>query len=603
MLLKVRNFLYYAKQSFLFLLKMSKEYVILNLLGIILRSVNVFPSIYLARYSVELITRQVDFPVYLRTVGIILLASILLSFTEHFRSVRFQYVKDKLYAEIQLSIDKTCLCVDYETLQSKDFQERKAFAVATLQKEDLDLFIRSMNQVLQSLLIMAGVLYILSEASFWILIPFGVSTMIGLYHDYLNAKQNFEELKEETEYRRKSDYLQSMSRDFSYAKEIRLFQLKDRFKKRMDEVDELLFRAREARRKQRAPSGWLFHGSGTVLDIAVYLYFGYRVLVGSMTAGLFTACHSALWQMKNAVQDILYTLANYSVHTEALKEFFAFLSLGKLSDHLVEKEDEERECALPSIGAEIRFEHVSFRYPGAERDALHDVSITISPGEKLLVVGENGAGKSTFVKLLCGLYRPSEGKIYLNGRDISTLDPAQYFHRISAVFQDYRLFSFSIAENICALHDGEDVAVMDALRQVNLETVVEKTKNGVNTALFRNFDKDGVEFSGGETQRLAIARAIYKNAPVLVLDEPTSALDPKAEHEIYEGFQKIAENRTAVFISHRLTSVKLSDRIAVFEKGNLSEVGSHRELMIKGGLYAELYTLQAGLYHEKEATK
>jgi len=590
MFAKLKKLCYYSKLSVRFLWKNSKKYVILSLIGTALDSVSVFPTIYLTRYSVDLITGHVDFSHYLRVITVIILSALLIALIRNLLATSQNIAKQKMYAEIQLSIAKICLDTDYINIQSKEFQERKAFAVAALRNDYLDLFIKSLKQLISSVLIMVGVLYIVSEASFWILIPLSVSLGLGFYNDYLNARQNFVELREETEYRRKSAYLQRISRDFQYAKEIRLFQLKDRFKKRMDEVDELLFRAGEARRKQKGPSNWLFYGSETILDIAIYLYFGYQVLVsGAMTLGLFAACHSALWQMKLSVQDIFYVITNYSIHTEVLKEFFLFM------DHSRPYDTETTEVArYPN--AEIRFEHVCFRYPAADEDTLRDINITIRIGEKLLVVGENGAGKSTFIKLICGLYQPTSGKIYLNGVDTATIDRNQYMRQISAVFQDYQLFAFSIAENVGALHKIDDDNISRALSEVNLKTHVQKLPHGIHTELYRTFDSEGVEFSGGEMQRLAIARAICKDTPILVLDEPTSALDPKAEYEIYRCFGEISGNRTTVFVSHRLTSAKFSDTIAVFDKGRIVEHGTHEALMENKGLYAELYTMQAEMY-------
>lgn len=590
---KLKDLCYYSKLSLQFLWKNSKEYVVLTLLSIVLDSLSVFPGIYLARYSVDLITKQVKFSLYLQVITVIIAFMLFIALIGRLLTVRMEYVKQKMYAGIQLTIDQICLDTYYMNIQSKTFQERKAFAVAALQNDYLDLFIKSFKQILSSLFIISGVLYILSEVSFWILIPLAVSLVLEFYNDYLNARQNFVELKEETEYRRKTNYLQTISCDFQYAKEIRLFQLKDRFKRRMDEVDELLLRVREAHRKRRAPSNWMCYGSESLLDIAIYLYFGYQVLVSeSMTLGLFTACHSALWQVKSSVCDIFYVITNYSVQTECLKAFFEFMEYQTSSCTATLKAKRE-------TGSEIRFEHVYFRYPAAAEDTLRDINITIHTGEKLLVVGENGAGKSTFIKLLCGLYQPTSGKIYINDVDISTIDSKQYIRQLSAVFQDYQLFAFTIAENVGALHETKDALIRQALTQVNLEKLIEKTPHGIYNALYRIFDSEGVEFSGGEMQRLAIARAICKNTPILVLDEPTSALDPKAEYEIYTSFRTISENRTTVFVSHRLTSVKFSDTIAVFDKGRIIERGTHEHLMEKQGLYAELYTMQAELYNEK----
>ena len=592
---KIKTLCYYSKRSLRFLWNNSRQYVVLTLISIILDSVSAFPAIYLVSYSVDLITRHVEFSSYIRVISGIILLAVIIEVIKKILDTRKKYIKTEMYAKIQLKIDDICMNIDYENIQSKSFQENREFAIAALKEDCLDLFIHSLVQLASSILIMFGVLYIISEASFWIIIPLIVSLAIGFYYDYLNAKQNFTELKEKTEYRRKSTYLQSISRDFSYAKEIRLFNLKDRLKKRMDEVDELLFQLREARRKQRQPSGILYYSSEHILNIAIYIFFGYKVLVSqTMTLGLFTACHNALWQLKASVEDIIYVITDYGVHTQYLKGFFDFM------DYKCPHPDERTEITK-EIKAEIRFEHVFFRYPMAEEDTLQDINITIRAGEKLLIVGENGAGKSTFIKLLCALYKPTSGKIYLNGVDISTIERRQYIRQISAVFQDYQLFAFTIAENICALQKENKDAVDQALEQVNLETLVENTLHGTSSALYRIFDKDGVVFSGGEMQRLAIARAVYKDTPILVLDEPTSALDPVAEHEIYRSFRNIAPNRTTVVISHRLTSRNFSDRIAVFNKGKIVEYGTHDLLIKKQGLYAELYSIQAELYNEAKA--
>ena len=507
------------------------------------------------------------------------------------------YAKKRFYTKIKLDIDNVCLEADYADIQSKRFIENKNFAIAAMENGSIDLCIQSIKKLLSSVFIMAGVLYIISEVSFLILLPLAVSLFLNFYCDYLNARQNFIDIKEAVEYGKKSSYLQSISTDFAYAKEIRMFNLKERFQGRMDEVEQLLYRSRELRRKQRKPSGILVYSSETILEIAIYLYFGYKVLVAaSITLGQFSLYANALRQLKNSVSDIIYSITEFVVNTEYLDGLFGFLDL-KRDTSVFNGE------AAHISQAQIRFENVSFCYPFSDCDTLKNINITINEGETLLIVGENGAGKSTFVKLLCGLYRPTSGKIYLNGTDISTMDPVQYREQISAVFQDFKLFAMSIAENICAMKEKDAEKLAHALRQVDMQKQVDAAA-GADTALYRIFDENGVEFSGGEMQRLAIARAIYKDAPVLVLDEPTSALDPKAEYEIYNNFQRMAQDRTAIYISHRLSGIKFSDKIAVFHSGEIAEYGTHESLMEARGLYAELYQLQSGLYqHEKEAAQ
>ncbi len=316
-------------------------------------------------------------------------------------------------------------------------------------------------------------------------------------------------------------------------------------------------------------------------------------MTGSITLGQFSLYSNALRQLKASVNDIIYVTTEFLVNIDYLDGLFGFIDLKK------ELPASSREkLSVPQ--AQVRFENVSFRYPFSDCDALKNINITVNAGETLLVVGENGAGKSTFIKLLCGLYKPTSGKIYLNETDISDLDQAQYRGLISAVFQDFSLFAMTIAENVCAMEDKDAEKLRQAIEQVNLTDVVDRTLKKSDTSLYRIFDENGVEFSGGEMQRLAIARAIYKDAPILVLDEPTSALDPKAEYEIYNSFQKMAQGRTAVYISHRLSGTRFSDKIAVFDSGEIVEYGTHENLMKENGLYADLYSLQASLYdHER----
>lgn len=591
---KLSSFVSFSVKSIQFIWCRSKEYLILTFASIILSAVSVFPGMYLINCSIDLLTKHVDFRKYLLTVGIIILIMLFFSGVLMLIGTRLGYVKNRFYSKIRLEISKICINTDYANIQKKSFLENKKFALVVASKGSLDLFINSMQSVISSFIVIVGVIYIISEVSLILLIPIALALVIDLYNDWLNARQNFIDTKEEIEYSRKSGYLQNISSDFAYAKEIRMFNLKERFKRRMDEVDDLLFKLREQRRKRRRPLAILAYGSDTILDIAIYLYLGYKVISSAISLGRFALYSSALRQLKNSVSEVIYIITEFVVNTEYLKGFFEFME---------QRAEKKKEISAPRPAkAEICFEHVSFKYPESDIFALKDVNITINAGETLLIVGENGAGKTTFVRLLCGLYRPTEGRILFNGRDITTIPTEEYLGYISTVFQDFKLFAMSIAENICALNDDDEKRVDDALKKVDLQDKVKQTSKGKTTQLYRIFDKDGVEFSGGEMQRLAIARAVYKDSTILIMDEPTSALDPKAEYEIYSGFRRIAEGRTSVYISHRLSSVKFSDRIAVFNKGEIAELGTHDELMEKKGMYAELYSIQANLY-KQEAVK
>lgn len=247
---------------------------------------------------------------------------------------------------------------------------------------------------------------------------------------------------------------------------------------------------------------------------------------------------------------------------------------------------------------EFEFVNVSFKYPGSDSYALKNISLKFRIGEKLAVVGMNGSGKTTFIKLLCRLYDPSEGMITLNGIDIRRYKYNEYMNLFSVVFQDFKLFSFSIGDNIAAGNDVDAAKIMECIDKAGLGERLKSLPNGIDTCLYKDYDENGVEISGGEAQKLAIARAVYKDAPFIILDEPTAALDPIAEYEIYSKFDEIAGDKTTVYISHRLSSCRFCDNIAVFDGGEIVERGSHSELLARNGRYTKLWNAQAQYYKD-----
>lgn len=247
----------------------------------------------------------------------------------------------------------------------------------------------------------------------------------------------------------------------------------------------------------------------------------------------------------------------------------------------------------------VEFKDVSFKYPGAETYALRHVNMKFKVGQRLAVVGMNGSGKTTFIKLMCRLYDPTEGEILLNGVNIKKYDYDEYLSIFSVVFQDFKLFSFSLGENVAAGTNFDADSVVSALHQAGFGERLATMPDGIQTPLYKDFDKNGVEVSGGEAQKIALARALYKNAPFIILDEPTAALDPIAEYEIYSKFNEIVGDKTAIYISHRLSSCRFCDRIAVFDNGKIVQTGSHDELVAnESGRYYELWNAQAQYYTE-----
>ena len=260
---------------------------------------------------------------------------------------------------------------------------------------------------------------------------------------------------------------------------------------------------------------------------------------------------------------------------------------------------EEGEIVPEAKSYELRLENVSFRYAGADSDTIHKMNLIVHPEEKLAIVGLNGAGKTTLVRLLCGLLDPTEGRVLLNGRDIRDFNRRNYYQLLSAVFQEFSVLDVTVAENIAQISENIDYQkIYECVEKAGLTAFIQELPKGLDTHVGKEVFLDGVLFSGGQMQRLMLARALYKDGPILILDEPTAALDPIAENDIYRKYNDMTQDKTAIFISHRLASTRFCDRIIFMEDGIIMEEGSHESLLSKNGKYAKLFEVQSRYYQE-----
>ena len=389
---------------------------------------------------------------------------------------------------------------------------------------------------------------------------------------------------------REYGYFFNLLFDYSNAKYIRLYKSQKMIVNKMNKiVDFLESQFSKVIRKINKIQLPVFLAN-SLLQIVSYLYVGLKAIFGFISTGSALKYINAYSNLVNGVSSIFYSYIEISIKAEYLSYFYDYIDIkNKQYQGTIptEKRDDNE--------FEIEFRDVSFKYPNTENYVLRHVNQKIKIGSKTAVVGKNGAGKTTFIKLLCRLYDPSEGQILLNGVDIRYYDYKDYVRLFSVVFQDFNLFSFSIGENVAGSSNYDENKVIDCLKRSGFEERLKTLPEGIHSNIFQHMDK-GVEISGGEAQKIAIARALYKDAPLVILDEPTSALDPLSEYEIYKHFDSMVQDKTSIYISHRMSSCRFCDNILVFDNGEIVEEGSHEKLLKNGGLYSQLWQAQAQYY-------
>lgn len=393
---------------------------------------------------------------------------------------------------------------------------------------------------------------------------------------------------------RQINYMEQTTRSFDYAKDIRLFGMKDWLLGKQREII-----GGKEKKMLHSKSLWMInsvvsHGMQIIMTAVIYYVFITAFLRESISIGDFTLYTGLAVSFTEALSNIMNetgTLKNRSMDTD---NFRSFINI---------PEDDESNCVdLPKTDKYIfEFKNVSFRYKGQEGYALKNLNLTLEAGKRLAVVGLNGAGKTTFIKLLLRLYDVTEGEILLNGVNIKSFRRREYYELFSPVFQNVEIFAFPMSENVSMKRpeDTDKALCEKCLEQGGLKEKLDSLENGVDTQLLKVIDDGGIDLSGGEKQKLALARALYKDAPIIVLDEPTAALDALAEYNLYKSFDEIIGNKSAVYISHRLSSTRFCDNIAMFKAGEMVEQGTHEELLRNGGAYAEMFEIQAQYYKDE----
>ncbi len=510
----------------------------------------------------------------------------------------YYYTRFKIIGE---RIAKT-LSMNYETLEMPDMLDRlqKAKRATAGDYNGVVGVMRGMSSFVVQLTAVIAAVGIISTLNLWLVLVIIVLSLVQFeYFDYIRIRDKEVMWTAMAPHWRKMDYMQTVASDFSYAKDIRLYGMRRWLNKRFKEVNDIEIDHWIQSRRLWGYNGYVAGAIALVRNSVIYGWLIYDMLFGGMSIGDFMLYTGSAITLSSNISQFLQVLGGIREDSAKMDDFRSYMDIDTADKPL----SGEKFIPVPKAdGYTFEFQNVSFRYSGQETYALKNLNLTFKAGQRLAVVGLNGAGKTTFIKLLLRLYDVTEGRILCNGIDIRDFDRAEYFGLFSPAFQEVEVFAFPLSENISMRldTDTDKQKAEEYLRAAGMGEKLDNLPKGMDTELLKVLYSDGVDLSGGEKQKLALARALYKNAPVVVLDEPTAALDAIAEYHLYQSFDGMIGKKSAVYISHRLSSTRFCDTIAMFAKGEMVEYGTHEELLAKNGAYAEMFRVQAQYYIEDD---
>ena len=511
-----------------------------------------------------------------------------------------QRVRDLLSAHaermdnyITLSLNQKSLCVDYQdtiSAKSLDKASKGRSAISEFLEIDYILFV----QILGSLFSLATLSYLIVQLDIIALIVILV-TAIG--HYFLEKKRIGAEHRydvQKSELQRKQQYLEELLFDLRYGKDIRVYDCSAFLKKKFLSISDKFVNINQEQRKKSTQINVVNQLIQHLQIIILYIFAVIKYMLNGITLGSVTIYLNAANEISSSVRQLLDSFAEISRVNVYFEDYDNYMNLPQTITQAVPSPNVNPSIPVKKI--ELEFKKVSFRYPDSEQYALQDISLTIRGGETLSIVGDNGAGKTTLVYLILRLFDPTSGIITLNGIDIRDYPYTEYRKLVAPVFQDYELFSYSLRENVVFDQPVDQEKLRKCYEAADLLDKINMLSNGDQTVLTKDLYEKGEDLSGGEKQKLSIARAYYHGGEILILDEPTAAIDPISEYKIYQNIAKYHKNQTTIFITHRLTSTLFSDTILVLDNGRVVQTGTHEQLMGEEGLYAKMFEKQAHYY-------
>ncbi len=574
------------KRVLLFCLLSASLEVLLNL-----------TQLYIAPEIIKCVEQKVSIEVLLLTILVYTLA---LFFITGFK----QYIEENtLFGRIDVrhniisKISEKCISTSYpNTLESNFIRLRDAAYLATEGNDQATEHIwDTLTMLLKNIIGLVAYLFILSSFDPFLILLIIITCFISFFVSKYTNNWRYAHKDDNEKYYHKKRYIRDKSESVKLAKDIRIFGLNNWLNELLDNVHNQYLEYRLKYEKVTLIADITEVILTVVRNGIAYIYLINMTLNEGLNVSSFVLYFVTITTLTNWIMGILREasiLHKESLDISSLREFLDYPEPFKF--------DDGQDIPLSS-SYEIKLENVSFHYPESKQNIIHNLNLTIHPKEKLAIVGLNGAGKTTLIKLICGLLEPSEGRILLNGQDIKEFNHNKYYALFSAVFQDFLVLDVTIAEEIAEkTKDIDYQRINDCLNYAGLNNTINKLPQGLNSHIGREVYLDGVLLSGGEMQRLMLARALYKDGPILLLDEPTAALDPLAESEIYQKYNDMANGKTSLFISHRLASTRFCDRIILISDGQIIEEGNHDTLLKQNGEYAKLFKVQSQYYQERE---
>jgi len=591
----INNIIYSFKDVW----KIDKFVVFLYGLNVLLEKVQPFLYIFLPKVLLdELMSDNANWYIIIGIILGFILAITAANFIQRgtYSQTSARLIKYKLQKRKELALK--VIDIEYKHMENPETLNKYNLAQTAVgnYNHGMEGMMREMFSFVFSIFTVIGYVSILATLNVFVVLALIIITFVNYFiKKHITAIDTSR--REESEHcERQSGYYSNVMCDFAYGKEIRIFNIKNFLTGKYKFFNEKGLKIKKELTAKKSKWLLLLNVINLIKGTVCYGYLLFATLGGNINIGSFLMYFGALNGFTGWIEEITQSLAELQRINIQVNDYRDFDAIPGINGKITKNE-------INKINT-VEFKNVWFKYPGSEEYTLKNINLVLNSGDKLAVVGKNGGGKTTLVKLICGFYEPTEGEILYNGINLRDLNRADFINQLAVIFQTIHIFAFPLKSNValCSKENIDAEKVSESLKSAGIDYVLSKSHNGLDMSLLKILDDEGIELSGGENQKIALARAIYKNGSMIILDEPTSHLDALNEKRIYEDYKKITDNKISVFISHRLASAKFCDNIILIDSGEIIETGSHDYLIEQDGRYAEMFDIQS-VYYKSEVTE